>query len=101
MKPLYNTSIQIFISPLCRLYLQKVLLIHLKKCVFYIIHKLKLPLRVSFKANFAARCLNRFSETRPHKINVSNADSDIGNFRLYLFYLLNSVLQNSSSIKSA
>ena len=29
--------------------LQKVLLIHLKKCVFYITHKLKLPWRVSFK----------------------------------------------------
>ena len=31
------------------LYLQNVLLIDLKKCVFYIIYKLKLPLRISFK----------------------------------------------------
>ena len=31
------------------LYLQKVLLMHLKKCVFYIICKLKSFLRVSFK----------------------------------------------------
>ena len=30
-------------------YLQKVLLIHLKKCVFYMIYKFSLPLRVSFK----------------------------------------------------
>ena len=47
VKPLYNTTItrnKIFISPLSMLYLQKVLLIHLKKCVFYIIYKLKLPL---------------------------------------------------------
>ena len=31
--------LKIFISPLSMLYLHKVLLIHLKKCVFYIIHK--------------------------------------------------------------
>ena len=49
VKPPYNTSIKIFISPLPMLYSQKVLLIHLKKCVFYIIYKLKLPLRLSFK----------------------------------------------------
>ena len=34
VKPLYNTSIKILISPLSILYLQRVLLIHLKKCVF-------------------------------------------------------------------
>ena len=34
VKPLYNTIITI-ISPLSMLYLQKVLLIHLKKSVFY------------------------------------------------------------------
>ena len=44
VKPLYNTSIAIFISPLSMLYLQKVLLEHFKKK--YII--LKLPLHVSF-----------------------------------------------------
>ena len=49
VKPLYNTSTKIFISSVSMLYLQKVLLIHLKKCVFYIIYKLELPLRVSFK----------------------------------------------------
>ena len=31
------------------LYLQKVLLIYLKECVFFITYELKLPLRVSFK----------------------------------------------------
>ena len=31
------------------LHLQKVLLIHLTKCVCYIVYKLKLPLHVSFK----------------------------------------------------
>ena len=31
VEPLYNTSIKIFISPLSLLYLQKVLLIHLKE----------------------------------------------------------------------
>ena len=46
MKPLYNISIKILLSSLSILYLQKVLLIHLKKCVFYIMHKLKSPLRV-------------------------------------------------------
>ena len=41
--------LSLFISPLSMLYLQKFLLIHLKKCVFYIIYKLlELPLRVSF-----------------------------------------------------
>ena len=49
VKPQYNTSIKVFISPLTMLYLGKVLLIHLKKCIFYIIYKSKLPLRVSFK----------------------------------------------------
>ena len=49
VKPLYNTIFKIIISPLSMLYLQKVLLMHLKKCAFYIIHKSKLPLRVSFK----------------------------------------------------
>ena len=44
MKLLYNTSINIFISLLSMLYLQRVLLIHLKKCVFYINYKYKLPL---------------------------------------------------------
>ena len=34
------------------LYSQKVILIYLNKCVFYIIHKLKFPLRVSFKIVF-------------------------------------------------
>ena len=33
MKPFYNTSIKTFISPLSMLYLQKVVLVHLKKCV--------------------------------------------------------------------
>ena len=46
VKPLYNTSIKIFIPPLSMLYLQKVLLIHLKKFVFYIIYKLNIPLCV-------------------------------------------------------
>ena len=46
----YN-FINIFISPLSMLYLQKVLLIHLQKCVFYIIFELKLPLRVAFKGD--------------------------------------------------
>ena len=36
VKPLFNTSIKILISPLPMLYLQKVLSIHLKKCVLYI-----------------------------------------------------------------
>ena len=36
VKPLYNTSIEIFISPLCMLCLQKVLLVHLNICVYYI-----------------------------------------------------------------
>ena len=45
---LYNTTIKIFVSPLSMLYLQKVLLIHLKKCVFYTIYQSKLPLCVSF-----------------------------------------------------
>ena len=49
VKPLYNTSIKIFTSPLFVLYLQKVLLIYLKKYVFFIIYTLKLPLCVSFK----------------------------------------------------
>ena len=49
VKPLYHTSIKIFISPVFMLYLQKVLLIHLKTCVFYITFELKLPLHVSFK----------------------------------------------------
>ena len=51
-----HNSIKTFISPLSMLYLQKVLLIHLKKCVFYIMYKSKLPLRVSFKK----MTLNRF-----------------------------------------
>ena len=51
MKPLYNTNIKIFISPLSMLYLKKVLLIRLKNCVFYIIYKLKLPLHVSFEGH--------------------------------------------------
>ena len=50
VKPLYNTSIETLISPLSMLNLQKVPLIHLKKCVFYIIYKSKWPLRVIFKA---------------------------------------------------
>ena len=33
VKPLCNTSINIFISPLSMLYLQKGLLIHLKRCI--------------------------------------------------------------------
>ena len=49
VKPLYDTSIKIFISPLSILYLQEVVLIHLKKCVFYIIYELKLPLRFSLR----------------------------------------------------
>ena len=49
MKPLYDTSIKIFISPSSILYLQEVVLIHLKKCVFYIIYELKLPLRFSLR----------------------------------------------------
>ena len=48
VKPLYNTSIKIYMSPLSMLYLP--LVIHLKKCVFYILYKLKLLLLVSFKA---------------------------------------------------
>ena len=55
MKPLYNTSFKIFISLLPMLYLQKVLLIHLKKCVFYIIYELKFPSRVSFKSAFKSK----------------------------------------------
>ena len=50
VKPLFNTSIKISIPPLSMLYLGKVLMIHLKKCVFYIIYKLNLPLHVSFKS---------------------------------------------------
>ena len=48
MKPLYNTSIKIFISPLSMLHLQQVVFIFLKKCVFYITYELKLPCHVSF-----------------------------------------------------
>ena len=46
--PLCNTSIKILISPLSMLYLQIVILIHLRECVFYIIYRLKWPLYVSF-----------------------------------------------------
>ena len=49
MKPIYKTIIDKFISPLPMLYLQNVLLIHLEKCVFYIIDKSELTLRISFK----------------------------------------------------
>ena len=35
VKPLYNTSIKILSSPLCKLYLQKVLLIHSRKLNVY------------------------------------------------------------------
>ena len=35
VRPLYNTSIKLVMSPLSMLNLQKVLLVHLKKCVFY------------------------------------------------------------------
>ena len=38
VKPLYNISIKILISPISMLYLQKVLLIHLKICVLYYVH---------------------------------------------------------------
>ena len=40
MKPPFNTIFKIFIPPVSILYLQKVLLIHLMKCVFYIKYKL-------------------------------------------------------------
>ena len=52
VKRLYNTSIKLCISPLSMLYLEKVLLIRLKKCVFYIMYELKLPLRVSFNEHW-------------------------------------------------
>ena len=49
VKPIYNTIIDKFISPLPLLYLQNVLLIHLEKCVFNIIDKSKLTLRTFLK----------------------------------------------------
>ena len=65
MKPLYNTSIRIFISLLSMLYLQKVLLIHLKKCVFYIIglYESKLLLCVSFKTCICTAAQYRYCLT--------------------------------------
>ena len=63
MKPLYNTSIKIFISPLSILYLQKVLSKHLKKCVFYMIYKFKLSLRFSFNSKYIDYYYNYYRET--------------------------------------
>ena len=56
-------SVKILISLLSMLYLQKVLLIHLNKCVFYIIYELKLTLRVSFKN--LTHCNDYISITSP------------------------------------
>ena len=49
--PPHKTSIKILISSLSMLDLQKVLSIHLKKCVFYTIYRLKLPLRISLNTD--------------------------------------------------
>ena len=48
---------KILISPLT-ICLQKVLLKHLKKCAFYMIYKLKLPLRVSLRIDTSGRGMN-------------------------------------------
>ena len=75
VKPLYNTSINISISTLSMLHLQKVILIHLKNCVFYITYEL--PLRVSFKLSlntFFVSCLLFIK--KPY---------EIGNINLYVF----------------
>ena len=54
LKPLYNTSIKLLISPISMLYLQKVLLIHLKKCIFYIIYESEILNKLIFE------CKNQF-----------------------------------------
>ena len=48
MKPLYNTSNKLVISPLSNYTLFAESSAHLKKCAFYIIFKSKLPLCVTF-----------------------------------------------------
>ena len=56
-------SIQIFISPLSLLYLQKVLFVHIKKCVFYIIYEMKFSLHISFKkSKFMSQIHNNYTQ---------------------------------------
>ena len=79
VKPLYNTSIKIFIPPLSMLYLQKVLLVHSKKCVFYIMYELKLPLCVSFKVTHntcSLHLVSNFQNSSKHtKPSIENSTS--------------------------
>ena len=73
VKPLYNTSFKISISPLSSLYLQKVLLIHLKKYLFYISYKSKLSLCVSFKERLCGLSLLLKSRSNGHGSTITSS----------------------------